>query len=112
MTVAPRKSEKDDFDPAELLAESEKHETKISDLTERTSKLETLLSTPQTLATFFEQCASDSRNFDSVFAKMFCRFMEENTDVKEAIRKRVEEMTETLCARLSSVLGARRMLAF
>lgn len=91
MAVVPRKGEKDDFDPAELLASSEKHETKLSDLTDRTSKLETLLSTPQTLATFFETCAADSRNFDAVFAKMFCRFMEENTDVKGAIQKRVEE---------------------
>jgi hypothetical protein len=89
MPVVPKRS--DDFDPKELLASSEKHESKISDLTDRTSKLETLLATPQNLATFFESCASDSRNFDAVFAKMFCRFMDENTDVKGAIQKRVEE---------------------
>ena len=105
MAVPPRKSEKDDFDPAELLAFSEKHETKISVLTERTSKLETLLSTPQTLATFFEQCASDSRNFDSVFAKMFCRFMEENTDVKEAVWKRVEESDRNFVRKIFKRFG-------
>jgi hypothetical protein len=91
MAGPPRKSEKDDFDPADLLAYSEQHETKISELTERTLKIETLLSTPQNLATFFEQCSSDSRNFDNVFAKMFCRFMEENTAVREAVQKRVAE---------------------
>ena len=91
MATPPRRSDKDDFDPVELLASSEKHESKITDLTDRTAKLETLLSTPQTLARFFEQCAADSRNFDGVFAKMFCRFMEENAEVKAAVQKRVDE---------------------
>jgi hypothetical protein len=80
-----------DFDPAELLSSHEQHESKISDLTDRVSKLEKHFATPQAAAEFIEDCAKDSRNFDGVFAKMFVRFLDESTEVREAIQKRMNE---------------------
>jgi hypothetical protein len=92
MSNVPRKTERlSDFDPSQFLATHEQHETKISDLTERTVKLEKHFATPQAAATFIEECAQDSRVFENVFAKMFCRFLNENPDVIAAVQKQVEE---------------------
>lgn len=55
-----RKGDQDDvFDPKEFLASTEQHESKISALDERTAKLESHLSTPQTrnLKTFLRKCS-------------------------------------------------------
>ncbi|MEA3187628.1 MAG: hypothetical protein QOD99_1458 [Chthoniobacter sp.] len=95
MAMSPRRGSDSivsDFDTSQLLATHEQHEKNISDLTERTVKLEKSLATPQAVAGFFEECAKDSRNFDNVFAKMFCRFLDENQDVKDAVRKRMAEV--------------------
>lgn len=67
------------------------HEGKISDLTQRLGKVESLLGSPQALGVFLKDCAKDSRNFDAVFAEMFCRFMNENAEVKEAVCKKMNE---------------------
>jgi hypothetical protein len=92
-SVPPRESERlSDFNPSEFLVAHEQHESKISDLTERTLKLEKSFATPQAVAAFFDECAKDSRNFENVFAKMFVRFLDENPDVREAIRKRMAEV--------------------
>jgi len=93
MPNVPRGSERlSDFNPSEFLVAHEQHETKISDLNERTMKLEKSFATPQAVAAFFDECAKDSRNFENVFAKMFVRFLDENPDVREAIRKRMAEV--------------------
>jgi predicted component of viral defense system (DUF524 family) len=92
MANVPRRIEKiSDFDPSELLATHEQHEKNITDLTERLAKIEGQISTPQAAAAFLQECAKDSRNFESVFATMFCRFLNENVEVKEAMQKRITE---------------------
>src|SRR3954453_11257820 len=94
MAISPsRRADRiSDFDPSELLATHEQHEKTISDLAERLVKVESNLSTPQSVAVFFQECAKDSRNFENVFAKMFCRFLDENQEVKDALRKRMAEV--------------------
>src|SRR5438477_12994273 len=81
-----------DFDPSQLLATHEQHHKNITDLTERVAKLEQNFSSPQAVAAFFQECAKDSRKFDKIFADMFCRFLDENPDVKEAVRKRMAQV--------------------
>jgi hypothetical protein len=93
----PRKSDSEsgaisDFNPSALAHAQDQHEKSIGDLTERVRKIESSLSTPQALATFFEESARDSRQLDGVFAKMFCRFMAEHPDVQEAVKRKVEEV--------------------
>lgn len=87
-----KKSDSSDFDPSQLLAHHEQHEKHISSLTERVAKIEGHLCTPQAVATFFKESAKDSRTLDGVFAEMFCRFMEENEEVKAAIKKKMGEL--------------------
>ena len=36
---------------------------------------------------------------EGVFAKMFCRFMAENAEVQEAVRKKVEEVDRSFIAK-------------
>ena len=92
MAAAPRKPDSSDFDPSELLATHVEHEKSISNLTERVVKIEGHLNTPQALAAFFQESAKDSRTLDGVFAGMFCRFMAENSEVQEALKKKMGEV--------------------
>ncbi len=55
-------------------------------------KIEEHLSTPQTFAAFLEECSKDSRKFDDIFARMFCRFMVENKDVQAALNASIEKV--------------------
>ena len=87
-----KKVEPSDFNASDLLAARDAHEKGISDLNERMAKVEGNLETPQQLADYFERSARDSRQLESVFAKMFCRFMNDNDEVKEAVRKKLEEI--------------------
>jgi hypothetical protein len=91
MAISPRSPRISDFDPSEFLAGHEQHERTISELTERTFKLEQNFATPQAVASFFQECAKDSRNLENVFAQMFCRFLDDNSDVKDAIQKRISD---------------------
>lgn len=93
MAIVPsRRTEKiSDFDPSELLATHEQHEKNISDLTDRVVKIEGQIATPQAAAVFLEECAKDSRNFEGVFATMFCRFLKENSEVKAALKDKIDE---------------------
>jgi hypothetical protein len=90
----PRKGSdpSDNFDASELIASRDSHEKGISELNERVTSMESKLKTPQDLATFFEGASKDSRVLDGVFASMFCRFMKENDQVREAVDKRMEEV--------------------
>jgi hypothetical protein len=91
MAAGPKRSD-NDFDASEFLAARDAHEKGISDLNDRVANVESKLKTPQDLAAFFESSAKDSRVLDGVFAKMFCRFMKENDEVREAVDKRMEEV--------------------
>jgi hypothetical protein len=97
MAYPPKKSEPEfatisDFDPNVLLQAQGQHEKSIGDLAERVGKIEASLATPQALAVFLEEAAKDSRQLEAVFAKMFCRFMQENSDVQTAVKKKMDEV--------------------
>ncbi len=93
MATPYRRSETvSDFDPSKLLSDTQEHERNISDLTSRLSELEKKLSSPQAVAQFFKECATDSRNFDNVFAAMFRRFLDENQEVKDAVQERMTKV--------------------
>jgi hypothetical protein len=94
-----------DFDPNALLQAQGEHEKSISDLTDRISKIESSLATPQALAVFLEESARDSRQLEGVFAKMFCRFMAEHREVQEAVRKKIEEVDKSYFSRLFRRFG-------
>jgi|GEM_PF-5392467 len=91
-TISPKKEAGDsDFDPSQLLAARDEHEKSITNLTDRISKIEGWLCTPQALAGFFREAARDSRELESVFADMICKFMKDNAGVAEAIKGKIEE---------------------
>jgi len=94
MAIPPRKPDKEpsDFDTSQLLAAHGEHEKTVVNLTERLTKIEGHLATPQALADFFKESAKDSRYLDGAFAEMFCRFMNENPAVRAAVGKRMEEI--------------------
>jgi hypothetical protein len=89
--ASPTRKQETDFDPNDFLAAQGEHEKNISALTERISKIEGHLSTPQSLAAFLNESAKDSRVLEGVFAKMFCRFMADDKDVQDAVRKKIVE---------------------
>jgi len=100
-----KKAGTSDFDPSELLATHEQHEKNIVDLTSRVSKLEGHLCTPQALAAYFEESAKDSRILEGVFAKMFCRFMNENPDVQAALEARIAQVDRNFFFKLFKRFG-------
>jgi len=89
--AVPSKKAVSDF-PTEVLATQAAHQENISELTDRIRKIEQLLDTPIKMADFFDEKSKDSRRVDEVFAKMFCRFIKDNEEVKAALCDKIQQM--------------------